>query len=166
MADVTINYKGSKIAELSASGTKTLKTSGTYCEGDISVNYAKTPIGEILGDNGFFELEVIDVTVGANTASNGSNAYSYLAGLVGSDKIVACALLNNANTNNQLIMLPGSIYGTQASYKDYRAAYRFRTGGAFQGCAIYTDYSIVLVSGTKYRLWVAKTYNITNPTPY
>jgi hypothetical protein len=41
MADVTINYKGTKIAELSASGTKTLKTSGTYCEGDISVNYIK-----------------------------------------------------------------------------------------------------------------------------
>lgn len=40
MADVTINYKGSKIAELSAPGTKTLKTSGTYCEGDVAVTYA------------------------------------------------------------------------------------------------------------------------------
>ena len=36
MADVTINYKGSKIAEFSG-GSKTLKTSGTYCEGDIEV---------------------------------------------------------------------------------------------------------------------------------
>ena len=36
MADVTINYKGSKIAEFSG-GSKTLKTAGTYCEGDISV---------------------------------------------------------------------------------------------------------------------------------
>ena len=41
MADVTINYKGSKVAELSDSGAKTLKTSGKYCEGDVSVIYTK-----------------------------------------------------------------------------------------------------------------------------
>ena len=40
MADVTIKYKGSTIAEMSGNATKTLKTSGTYCEGDISVSYA------------------------------------------------------------------------------------------------------------------------------
>lgn len=39
MADVSINYKGSKIAELAERGNKTLKTSGKYCEGDIEVNY-------------------------------------------------------------------------------------------------------------------------------
>jgi hypothetical protein len=39
MADININYKGSKIAELSGTGKKTLKTSGKYCEGDIEVNY-------------------------------------------------------------------------------------------------------------------------------
>lgn len=36
MADVTINYKGSKIAEFSG-GSKTVETSGMYCEGDISI---------------------------------------------------------------------------------------------------------------------------------
>ncbi len=41
MADLTIKFKGQPIAELSESGTKTLKTSGKYCEGDISVEYAK-----------------------------------------------------------------------------------------------------------------------------
>lgn len=41
MADVTIWYEGSTIAELNASGTKTLSTSGKYCEGDIVVEYAK-----------------------------------------------------------------------------------------------------------------------------
>lgn len=40
MADLEINYKGSKIAELSASGTKTLLTQGKYCEGNVAVNYA------------------------------------------------------------------------------------------------------------------------------
>ena len=41
MADLTIKFKGNPIAELSESGTKTLKTAGKYCEGDISVEYAK-----------------------------------------------------------------------------------------------------------------------------
>lgn len=40
MADVTISYKGSSIATMDASGTKTLETSGKYCEGDITVQYA------------------------------------------------------------------------------------------------------------------------------
>lgn len=34
---VSIKYKGSEIAALTASGTKTLKTAGKYCEGDITV---------------------------------------------------------------------------------------------------------------------------------
>ena len=41
MADLTIKFKGNPIAELSESGTKTLKTAGKYCEGDIAVEYAK-----------------------------------------------------------------------------------------------------------------------------
>ncbi len=41
MADVTLTYKGSTIAEMSNSGSKTLKTSGKYCEGDIGVSYVK-----------------------------------------------------------------------------------------------------------------------------
>lgn len=39
MADVTISYKGSDIATMSASGTKTLETAGTYCEDDIEITY-------------------------------------------------------------------------------------------------------------------------------
>lgn len=39
MADVTVKYKGNVIAEMSEESTKTLKTSGKYCEGDISVSY-------------------------------------------------------------------------------------------------------------------------------
>lgn len=39
MAGVTIEYKGAKIAELSEKGTKTIKTSGKYCEDDITVDY-------------------------------------------------------------------------------------------------------------------------------
>lgn len=45
MADVTLTYKGSTIAEMSNTGSKTLKTSGKYCEGDIGVNYVKPSSG-------------------------------------------------------------------------------------------------------------------------
>lgn len=38
---VTVKYKGSAIAELTESGTKTLKTSGKYCEADIVVENTK-----------------------------------------------------------------------------------------------------------------------------
>lgn len=41
MSDITINYKGSSIATMDASGTKTLLTEGKYCEDDIDVVYQK-----------------------------------------------------------------------------------------------------------------------------
>lgn len=41
MADVTLTYKGATIAELSDSGSKTLRTAGKYCEADIGVAYVK-----------------------------------------------------------------------------------------------------------------------------
>ena len=50
MADLTIKFKGNPIAELSESGTKTLKTAGKYCEADISVEYAKPAGGGGSGD--------------------------------------------------------------------------------------------------------------------
>ena len=171
MAINKVTYGGKTLVDLTtdtvtpetlASGVTAHDKSGTKITGTRPTD------GEILGDNGFISLEVIDVTVGANTVTTGDKAYDYLAGLAGTNKIVAIALLNNPTTNNQLIMAPGSIYGTQMSFKEHRAAYRYRTdsGGIVQGCAIYVDYNMKVVSGTKYRLWVAKTYNITNPKPY
>lgn len=41
MADLTIKYKDQPIVEMTESGVRTLKTAGKYCEGDISVEYAK-----------------------------------------------------------------------------------------------------------------------------
>ena len=40
MANVTIEYKDNVIAEMDDSGSKTLNTSGCYCEGDIVVKHA------------------------------------------------------------------------------------------------------------------------------
>lgn len=39
--DIEITYKGVTIATLSASGTLTLDTEGTYCEDDIVITYTK-----------------------------------------------------------------------------------------------------------------------------
>lgn len=49
MADLTIKFKGNTIVEMSESGTKTLKTAGKYCEGDITVEYTKggAPVKQI-----------------------------------------------------------------------------------------------------------------------
>ena len=55
MADVTLTYKGSTIAEMNDTGTKTLKTSGKYCEGDIGVNYVKPASGA----SGFWDEDTV-----------------------------------------------------------------------------------------------------------
>ena len=39
MADITLSYKGSTIAAMSASGSKTIQTAGKYCEDDIALTY-------------------------------------------------------------------------------------------------------------------------------
>lgn len=45
MADVSIQYNGATIAEMSESGTKTLKTKGCYCAEDIAVTYSPSSTG-------------------------------------------------------------------------------------------------------------------------
>lgn len=41
MADVSIKYRNAEIANMSASGSKTLQTAGKYCDDDITVDYVK-----------------------------------------------------------------------------------------------------------------------------
>lgn len=85
MSEVNINYKGSKIAGMDASGTKTLLTEGKYCEDDISVEYtrptAPTPSYQsktksytpsetaqsetVTADSGYDALSQVAVSVGA-----------------------------------------------------------------------------------------------------
>lgn len=118
---------------------------------------------EILGDNGFLSLSIIDVTIGANTATDGNQVYDYLVGLVG-NKIVAAALLNNPTTKDQLVMLPGYIKRTSGDYKLYKTAYRYRDS-AMTDIAITADYLLKVVEGTKYRVWIGD-LNTTNIKPY
>ena len=48
MSDITISYKGSTIAEISDSGSKTLNTAGTYCEDDIGITYVRPSVSPTL----------------------------------------------------------------------------------------------------------------------
>ena len=50
MADITLSYKGSTIAEVSASGTTKLNTKGKFCEDDITLQYVK-PAWQWIGQN-------------------------------------------------------------------------------------------------------------------
>lgn len=43
MSGVNIEYKGESIATIPATGSKTIKTQGKYCEGDILVEYEAPP---------------------------------------------------------------------------------------------------------------------------
>lgn len=82
MSEVSIKYKGDDIATMDASGTKTLLTSGKYCEGNLSVVYERpsaslqtksktyTPTTAqqtetITADSGYGGLEEVNVTVNA-----------------------------------------------------------------------------------------------------
>lgn len=109
MSDILINYKGSSIATMDASGTKTLGTKQKYCEDDIEVVYTKPagpsggggitidemadmskPSGAItidsliLGSYAFAERKnITSVTISNDLTSNkwGSNAFLNCTGI-------------------------------------------------------------------------------------
>ena len=104
MADVSITYKGASIATMDASGTKTLETSGKYCEGDITVAYTRpssgiTPSGSIsITTNG-----IHDVT---NYASANVNVPSQSIDAFVTDVTIA----THTSTNVPLCTLPDEVY--------------------------------------------------------
>ena len=73
MADVTINYEGSTIATMSASGTKTLLTQGKYCTDDIEVVYASPGGGSTMLSGSFTpasDLGTVTISALAGTTLN------------------------------------------------------------------------------------------------
>lgn len=62
MADITFNYKGNTIGEISASGTHTLDTQGQYCEDDIEVVYVAPGGGGGPLPAGYTLLEYVELT--------------------------------------------------------------------------------------------------------
>ena len=92
MADVEISYKGSKIVEMSASGTKTLETAGTYCEDDLELKYTSpggggsTLITKNISANGTY-----------NASSDSADGYSQVTVAVPASAVDSGT--KNINTN-------------------------------------------------------------------
>lgn len=71
MSGVNISYKNSVIGNLSTDGTKTIKTSGKYCEDDIVVQYEKPIASELAnGTKGITTNGTHDVTGYKNAEVN------------------------------------------------------------------------------------------------
>lgn len=66
MSDIDITYKGASIATMNASGTKTLLTSGKYCEDDIEIDYTKPDV----------TVDSLTITSGGTYTAPTGHAYS------------------------------------------------------------------------------------------
>ena len=79
---VTVSYKGETIASMNAGGTKTLKTAGKYCEGDITLGYVPdgiTPSGSIsITTNGTHDVtDKASAVVAVPTGSMNTKAWVF-----------------------------------------------------------------------------------------
>ena len=95
MSDITISYKGSSIATMDASGTKTLLTEGKYCEGDIEVVYVSPGGGSTLG------TKTITANGTYNASSDGYDGYSQVTANVPASAVDSGTKSIMANGNNQ-----------------------------------------------------------------
>ena len=90
----TIKYKGNTIASITTDSSKTLKTSGKYCEGDIVV--------ENVQDGGGADPVINSLTItenGTYTAPSGVDGYSPVTvnvsgGVSGTEVIITSAVTN------------------------------------------------------------------------
>lgn len=56
MSGVNVKYKDNTIANMTETGTKTVKTGGKYCEGDISVEYSAPSGSQDITENGTYDV--------------------------------------------------------------------------------------------------------------
>jgi hypothetical protein len=126
MADITLTYKGSTILSLEDSATKTIKTGGKFCEGDIGVSYVK-PSSEVYA--------AISVTYPAGSTCTATNGAITLTAADTSGQVVfwipepsstpetwTVSCTDGADTDSTTVIL--SVYG-QIEYVDlfYGATY-------------------------------------------
>lgn len=121
MAGVTINYKGNSIATMEGqSGTKTLKTSGKYCEDDITVNYipeSGTPsVTSKCFSVTFLEQQTGEVELNPNGDSDIAAHYTdskFIVGVIRKAETSSTGFLCGISSNNN-IRNGQTIYGSWA----------------------------------------------------
>lgn len=110
MADITVSYKGSTIAEVSASGTTTLETAGKYCEDDISVAYVQ-PVS-----TSWTKLGEQEFTVNTSNTAQVNVGTITVPGIYTKDQYIVVTIRDKAGKRN------GYFFGTDNIFANVNAA--------------------------------------------
>lgn len=169
MADITIGYKGSTIAEISASGTTTLGTSGKYCEDNISIAYTK-PSGSSYVKLGSQEFTINQTSTSATSIGNFS--ISPASDLWTSAKIIFISIRDKAGKRNGYFLGTDNLFMNQhpanGSSSDNvtnsaRMLYRVDSDGnyaTYVGATAYGVYVYDINNAGRVRIYAR--YNATN----
>ena len=164
MSDITINYKGSSIATMDASGTKTLLTEGKYCEDDIEVVYVSPGGGSTLGTktitandtynassdslDGYSQVTVSVPTGTARSSSDLTASNLTVTAPAGLYAEAASKTLSDANLTAGNIKKDVTIFGTTGTYEGGSRVLEIVAVSANERPAVrgkYTDESITEV---------------------
>lgn len=113
---VNVKYKNNSIAELTDTGTKTLKTAGKYCEADIVVENTKDAAPPITG---YYEANSIDNEDGTQTL------------VITDGTSIADGIIIKARDENGLATSI-DVYGSEIYYRQFYSGSNY-TPGAFDG---------------------------------
>lgn len=181
---VNIKYKNNSIATLTDTGTKTLKTSGKYCEADIIVENTKDGGGS--GTDGLFHAEVTPATGGKVLTFEVGEIGERIAGVIVSLKpgtsievnknyAVSCIAAANGKQVNDKPSLTNVILYQHGSYLDDTTTSAAQYSNSTpSGQYSYSSYNVwnstsakpwvkfYVTNGaeSKYGLLVGKTYDI------
>ena len=180
---VNIKYKNNSIATLTDTGTKTLKTSGKYCEADIIVENTKDGGG---GSNELFHAEITPATNGEVLTFEVGEKGERIAGVIVSLKanasigvnqnyaVTAIAVANQTPVSRNPSVANIVVYRTGNSIDQSDAPAAQNRVSTPDGKASYSSYNIwnstndkplvkfYVTNGeeSKYGLLVGKTYDI------
>lgn len=139
MADVTINYEGSTIATMSASGTKTLLTEGKYCTDDIEVVYVSPGGGSGISIDGIFtgSEPVGDIVIGVASpgSANRERVFMHCTNITGVSAPLLTTLRSQTFTD---------CYGLISA--DFPSLTTLNGSSHFQGCNNLTDINIPVLA--------------------
>ena len=158
---VTVKYKGNSIAELTENGTKTLKTSGKYCEADIVVENTKDG-GTAITDGIVVKARDAD-GYATEVDFYSTDGVVYPSQFVGADKVnngtpTAMRYLKKVNLKNRITTLKSGafektfaleqIVGVDANPFEYVTSIDNKSWrGIFQNCACPLNLSLPNFTG-------------------